>query len=83
VQVLNTQILKDLGDVNEAVKEKTLDLRRERINLIKAKVNKERLSLKRSESFKEHIRVTQTPIRSPYSPRSLLSLYQRFSGYNM
>jgi hypothetical protein len=37
-QVLNTQILKDLGDVNEAVKEKTLDLRRERINLIKAKV---------------------------------------------
>ena len=39
VQVLNTQILKDLTEVNEAVKGKTLDLRRERINLIKAKVS--------------------------------------------
>ncbi|CAG0896749.1 unnamed protein product, partial [Cyprideis torosa] len=37
-QVINTSIMRDLHDVNEKVKMKTLALRRERINLIKNKV---------------------------------------------
>ncbi|CAG0905761.1 unnamed protein product [Darwinula stevensoni] len=36
-QVLTTSILKDLADVNEKVKDKTLALRRERVRLIKDK----------------------------------------------
>ncbi|XP_069998862.1 uncharacterized protein synr [Penaeus vannamei] len=36
--VINTTIMKDLQDINEKVKEKTLELRRERVRLIQDKV---------------------------------------------
>ncbi|XP_063864825.1 uncharacterized protein LOC135102977 isoform X1 [Scylla paramamosain] len=36
--VINTTIMKDLNDINEKVKDKTLELRRERVRLIQEKV---------------------------------------------